>query len=170
MSGETVGGPICLQFAYEYPDRTRSVTLCGAPYRLTSLPDHFARSSEILLREGVEAWATGNGSRRFGDKADPEMVRWYHHEMGKTSARSLLALFDYLPTVDLTEILPQIRVPTLVFAGLESGITPPDDSRFIADQIPGAQLVEIEGAPTQLHVTHQDVALPKFQEFLRGLS
>ena len=76
--------------------------------------------------------------------------------MGKTSARTLIALFDYVPTVDLTDILPHIRVPTLVFAGLESGITPPDDSRFIAATIPGAQLVEIEGAPTQLHITHQD--------------
>ena len=170
LVGETVGGPICLQFAYEYPERTRSLTLCGAPYRLTSLPDHFAHSSEIVLGEGVEAWAASNGSRRFGDKADPEMVRWYHHEMGKTSARTLLALFDYVPTVDLTEILPKIRVPTLVFAGLESGITPPDDSRFIAEQIPNAELVEIEGAPTQLHVTHQGVALPRFKEFLRSLA
>ena len=169
LVGETVGGPICLQFAYEYPDRTRSLTLCGAPYRLKALPDHFLHSTEIILEQGVEAWATGNGSRRFGDKADPEMVRWYHHEMGKTSARTLLALFDYVPTVDLTEILPHIRVPTLVFGGLESGITPPDDSRFIAAQIPGAQLVEIEGAPTQLHVTHQDIALPKFREFLASL-
>ena len=114
-------------------------------------------------------WATGNGDRRFGDKADPEMVRWYHHEMGKTSARTLIALFDYVPSVDLTDILPHIRVPTLVFAGLESGITPPDDSRFIAATIPGAQLVEIEGAPTQLHITHQDIALPKFREFLASL-
>ena len=117
LVGETVGGPICLQFAYEYPDRTRSLTLCGAPYRLDRLPEHFLHSAEIIHEQGVEAWATGNGSRRFGDKADPEMVRWYHHEMGKTSARTLIALFDYVPTVDLTDILPHIRVPTLVFAG-----------------------------------------------------
>ena len=136
LVGETVGGPVCLQFAYEYPDRTSSLTLCGAPYRLDRLPEHFLHSAEIIHESGVEAWATGNGDRRFGDKADPEMVRWYHHEMGKTSARTLIALFDYVPTVDLTDILPHIRVPTLVFAGLESGITPPDDSRFIAATIP----------------------------------
>lgn len=169
LVGETVGGPICIQFAYEYPGRTRSLALCGAPYRLTALPDHFLHSAEIIHERGVEAWATGNGPRRFGERADPEMVRWYHREMGRTSARSLLALFEYVPTVDLTGLLPHVQAPTLVFAGLESGITPPDDSRRIAEAIPDAQLVEIEGAPTQLHVTHRGIALPRYLEFLRGL-
>ena len=168
LVGETVGGPVCLQFAYEYPERTQSLTLCGAPYRLNILPGHFEKSAELVVAEGPRAWAESNGPRRFGERADPEMMRWYHEEMGKTSRRTLLALFDYVPTIDLTDILPQIQAPTLVFAGLESGITPPDDSRTIAERIPNAQLVEIEGGPTQLHITHLDEAVPKFKAFLRG--
>lgn len=42
--------------------------------------------------------------------------------------------------------LPTINVPTLVIVGKEDTLTPPSDSREIADGIPGAKLVEIPAA------------------------
>jgi len=47
---------------------------------------------------------------------------------------------------DQTDLLPGIRVPTLVLAGELDTITPPGPAREMAAAIPGAEFVEIPGA------------------------
>jgi 3-oxoadipate enol-lactonase len=51
-----------------------------------------------------------------------------------------------LLTLDFTGQLPEIRMPTLVVVGTHDAITPAGDARRIAELIPGAELVEYEGA------------------------
>ena len=48
--------------------------------------------------------------------------------------------------LDLTDGLPGIDVPTLVLVGTADALTPPRDSRRIADLVPDARLVEYPGA------------------------
>ena len=47
---------------------------------------------------------------------------------------------------DSTPALAGIGVPTLVVVGEEDTLTPPDESRLIADGVPGARLVTLPGA------------------------
>ena len=47
---------------------------------------------------------------------------------------------------DATDLLPQIRMPTLVLVGEHDALTPPDLSEKMAAAIPGARLVGIPGA------------------------
>lgn len=47
---------------------------------------------------------------------------------------------------DSVQDLPGIDVPTLVITGSEDGLIPPDVTAGIADGVPGAELVRIEGA------------------------
>jgi pimeloyl-ACP methyl ester carboxylesterase len=47
---------------------------------------------------------------------------------------------------DQTDLLPHIRVPTLVLAGELDTITPPGPAREMAAAIPGAEFVEVPGA------------------------
>ena len=47
-------------------------------------------------------------------------------------------------------VLPAIRVPTLIVHGTADGVVPPEAARWMAERIPGAQLVEIPGG-THLH-------------------
>lgn len=169
LVGETVGGPTCMQFAYEYPERVRSLTLSGAPHRLNLDPDYFHRGREQVRTDGVPAWAHGNAERRFGSSADPAMVNWYCDEMGKTSRRTMLALLEYVPTIDLTEVLPEIHAPTLVFAGTQAQMAPIDEARRCAELIPNARLVEIQDGPNQVHVTHAEQCTNAFRDFVRAL-
>lgn len=163
--GETFGGPTAMHFAYEYPDRVQTLTLSGAPYRLNTDPAHFDEARRLILDEGVRAWAHGQGERRFGPGADPALVNWYCDEMGKTSRRSVLALYDYVTGVDLTDILPHILAPTLVLAGTASVITPIEEARACAGLIPNARIVEIEGGPNQVHITHLEQCVEAFLRF-----
>jgi class 3 adenylate cyclase len=47
---------------------------------------------------------------------------------------------------DLRDLLPSIRVPTLVIHRTEDRLTPIGHGRYLAEHIPGAQLVELPGA------------------------
>jgi pimeloyl-ACP methyl ester carboxylesterase len=122
--GETIGGAISMQFAYEYPERVRTLTLIGAPYRPARNADHFHRGRKLIEEQGVAAWAYGQAERRFGKQADPAMVEWYCSEMSKTPRSTVLTLLEYVPTVDMTEVMPHIQAPTLVLGGAESEMNP----------------------------------------------
>ena len=60
-----------------------------------------------------------------------------------TAARQAEALFRWPGTFDR---LPAIQCPVLVVTGAEDVVIPPENSRILADRIPGAQLAEFPGA------------------------
>ena len=47
---------------------------------------------------------------------------------------------------DSSDLLPTLRVPTLIIVGEEDPITPPPDAERMANAIPGAKLVRIANA------------------------
>ncbi len=58
---------------------------------------------------------------------------------------AMLAYFRAMPGLDITRLLPAIRVPTLVLAGDRDPIVPPAQARLIAQRVPGAELVLVPG-------------------------
>ncbi len=84
----------------------------------------FAPSTLIGVRESVEARMQG--------------------VPGPTLVASLAAMRD---RPDRTGLLPSLAgLPTLVLVGSDDVITPPEEARAMAAAIPGAELVEVEGA------------------------
>ena len=59
---------------------------------------------------------------------------------------SLADYFEVMPDIDISDLLPSIRVPTLVLAGDCDPTVPPDQARLISQLIPGSDLVLIKGA------------------------
>jgi pimeloyl-ACP methyl ester carboxylesterase len=54
--------------------------------------------------------------------------------------------FRKMPKIDISNVLPQIRVPMLVIAGDKDPIVPPSQSQLIAQKVQGSELVMISGA------------------------
>lgn len=50
-----------------------------------------------------------------------------------------------LATIDLTDLLPQVRIPTLVLHCRSDARVPFEEGRRLAAGIPGAQFVTLEG-------------------------
>ena len=48
--------------------------------------------------------------------------------------------------MDQRASLASITAPTLVIGGLSDPATPPENTQFLADSIPGAQLVNLQSA------------------------
>ena len=65
--------------------------------------------------------------------------------MSSTPA-NLLATMALNADIDVRQVLPAIRVPTLVLHGTEDLAVSPQNARQLAEQIPGAELILLEGA------------------------
>jgi 3-oxoadipate enol-lactonase len=82
----------------------------------------------------------------FGDDPDPRCVEATRQMLGACSRDTLREAGRALLELDFTASLTDIDVPTLVVVGSADLLTPPRDSRQIADLIPGARLVEMPRA------------------------
>jgi pimeloyl-ACP methyl ester carboxylesterase len=66
--------------------------------------------------------------------------------MSRIDARLFVAMLSSAGQHSAEDLLPDIKVPTLVIAGERDGFTPPDRSRAMAAAIPNCELLVIEGA------------------------
>jgi len=90
----------------------------------------------------------------FGRNPSPRQVAVSYHMYETTSAQTLAAATDLL-AYDVTEDLSRIDIPVLVIGGSRDVITPVHRSRHMAEVIPDAELVILDGcghmAPFERH-------------------
>ncbi|KZL79967.1 proline iminopeptidase [Colletotrichum incanum] len=67
---------------------------------------------------------------------------------------------------DYTEQLPKITAKTLVVVGDKDWICPPENSKLIAERIPGAELFMVEGANHGVHAEKPELVLGKIRKHL----
>ena len=68
----------------------------------------------------------------------------------------------------MRDVLPSIRVPTLVMHRTEDSFLKVEHSRYIASKIPGARYVELEGGDNMFSLGDSDGLLGEIEEFLTG--
>ena len=68
----------------------------------------------------------------------------------------------------MRDVLPSIRVPTLVMHRTEDSFLKVEHSRYIASKIPGARYVELEGGDNMFSIGDSDGLLGEIEEFLTG--
>ena len=70
--------------------------------------------------------------------------------------------------IDVRPILPTITVPTLVIHAREDRVVPVQLGRYLADHIPGARYLEVDGADHLPWFSDPDTILTEIEEFLTG--
>jgi class 3 adenylate cyclase len=71
--------------------------------------------------------------------------------------------------IDIRQVLPTIRVPTLVIHRTGDRDANVEEGGWLAGRIPGARFVELQGDDHMPWVGDQDAILDEIQEFLRGV-
>jgi pimeloyl-ACP methyl ester carboxylesterase len=148
------GAPICALFAATYPERTVALILLNTAPRasrspeLPWLPTRAEREREI---EGmVRRWgdpqaaadAFGVGSPSATEEERSGFARVIRLSVSPGSAAAYLRMnMD----VDISDVLPLIRVPTLVMQRKDLAVVDIRNARYLAEHIPGARLVELPG-------------------------
>jgi len=173
--GWSEGGAMSLLFAATYPQRTAGLVLFGSyasmraePWRVE--PNAFNAFLDILVR----GWGQGvlvalNAPSRAKDEA---FVQWWGRlERASASPGAILALFRANYEIDVRDILPSIRVPTLIIHREGDAMVPVELGRHLARQIPGAKYVELPGQDHLIQTLDQDLLdrmLDDIEEFITG--
>jgi pimeloyl-ACP methyl ester carboxylesterase len=152
LLGISMGGMIAQEFALHYPDKLSCLilgcTTFGGP-EAVPLPQN-------MLQAILAGPVADEEVRRLQECAlysDDTILRNRELIAKHAEARSRFPMPPFalarqsaaLSSHDTADRLGQIRMPTLVMTGTEDRLIPPDNSRRIAEKIPGAILREMPG-------------------------
>lgn len=168
LVGASAGGIVSLRFAHDFPDRLHSLTLVASTPRLARMGANMDASGwrRILEEEGTRAWLLADTDKRFGADTPREVIEWYADEGAKTTAENVMALQGCLLAEDLSPLLPEIRVPTLILAASYDDITPMEIQELMAHEMPNARLEVYEGVGHNMKVDIPDTLAERTLAFI----
>jgi len=144
------GGQTCALFAATYPERTEALVLVNTPARAVSADDYPYGVPEEEWRGRLRAIRERWGEREYFEaqareidpEADDEFLEWFVTcQRFCASPGAALTFHRVYGETDLREMLPTIRVPTLVLYRRELR----EQMLDLAGRITGARTLEIEG-------------------------
>jgi pimeloyl-ACP methyl ester carboxylesterase len=173
LLGHSEGGSMSLLFAATYPERTRALALVGVFARRIRSEDYpWAPTLEERLAAADEVerqWAAGVDLTDYAPSEDPTVIQWLSTYLRRSaSPGAAAALLRMNSLVDTRDILPAIRVPTLVLQRTHDRDVTVEENRWVAEQIPDARFIELAGDAHVLWAGDQDVLLAEIEEFLTG--
>ncbi len=173
--GTLEGGPMAALFAATYPERTDALVLYATFARATWAPDYDwawpAETRNAHIDEWLERWGDGTiaGSVAPSQMSDPSFVEWAGRlERLAASPGTIRRIFDLIGSFDVRDVLPSIRVPTLVLHRTDDSFLKVEHSRYIASKVPGARYVELEGGDNMFSVGDSEAVIGEIEEFLTG--
>jgi len=147
VMGVSEGGPLAALFAATYPERCDALVLYGSFARFASwLPTEEALAQFLDYIE--QAWGTGGSLPFFAPTRgnDPAFQHWWgRFERLGASPAAATALMRMNSQIDISELVPTIRVPTLVIHRTDDVTINVNGGRFLAEHIPGARYLELPG-------------------------
>jgi pimeloyl-ACP methyl ester carboxylesterase len=176
LMGFSEGVPMSILFAATYPDRVEALVCSGGLARSTSAPDYpWGLPAEALLESGTELllphWGEGAiievGAPSVAD--DPRVRAWWAKlERQSASPGMLLQLAAMFLDLDVRDVAPTVHVPTLVLHRTHDRLVNVRHSRWLAEHMPNARLVELPGSDHAPWFGDSEAALGEVQEFLTG--
>lgn len=168
LAGASAGGIVSLRFARDFPERLHSLTLVASTPRLARMGAGVDAGAwrRILEEEGTRAWLLADADKRFGPETGRHVVEWYADEGARTPAPVVLALQRCLLAQDLTPLLPEIAVPTLILAASQDDITPLNVQEMMAQRMPNAVLEVYEGVGHNMKVEIPDTLAARTLDFI----
>src|SRR5438067_869960 len=139
----STAGLTAIAYAASQPRRLSELILFGAWSGASHAPVGAALKALMLAHWGL-------GSRTLADwflpGAEPAAIEWFARLQRVAAApATAVALLEAAAQVDVTDLLPEVRVPTLVINRRDDPITPLATARELAACIPYARLALVEG-------------------------
>jgi pimeloyl-ACP methyl ester carboxylesterase/class 3 adenylate cyclase len=152
LVAQDLTGPVAIAFAAHRPERVSGLVLI-ATYARVFNSDGYTMGLDPSLRDvfvDVLVGGWGDPDSDFNRLMVPgrEHAPW-RQQCGRVqrlsiSPHGLRSLLDTLWDIDVTAELPDVRIPTLVLHNTRDRIVPVSTSRFLAEQLPDARLVEFD--------------------------
>jgi len=172
LFGYSEGGPMSVLFAATYPDRTRALVLYGTyatRVRAHDYPWASTWGERVAMAHALEeTWGENVDLSTMIPSADAAMSTWFQRRgrasLSPAAARDLILMNS---KVDIRDILPAVRCPTLVLHRPDDRDSRIEEGLYLAERIPGSRFVEL---PPGDHVpwVEADQILDIVEEFLTG--
>jgi pimeloyl-ACP methyl ester carboxylesterase/DNA-binding CsgD family transcriptional regulator len=154
LLGISQGAASSIAYAVRHPQRVSHLILYGG-YAVggahgSADPDRVAlyRAVQEVVRLG---WGRDNPAfrqfftSRFIPGGSAEQLGWFNELCRRTtSSQNAATLLETRGGVDVRELLPQVRVPTLVLHASQDQIAPLSQGKYLASAIPDARFIELD--------------------------
>jgi pimeloyl-ACP methyl ester carboxylesterase len=165
LAGHSMGGAIAQMTALTHPERVAGLVLIGTGGRLRVAPailegvlDNFEGVIDLITHF---AWAAG---------APEELVRLGRQTLAEMQPQVLRGDFVACDEFDVMARLGEISVPTLVVAGTADRLTPHKYGAYLAEHIPNARLVTVEGGGHMMALEQPGVVAEAVAKFMADIS
>jgi pimeloyl-ACP methyl ester carboxylesterase len=176
--GFSEGGCMACVFAATYPHRTRGLLLWGTMPRWVQahdypwgypLEDHRRIVAEMAERGMTVEYLTGAGAG-MTNATESELAEVMRYCRAAASPTQMAALERMNQDMDIRDILPSIRVRTLVLNRVSDPVAPIEAVRAMASRIPDARVIEFPGDTHGYSADDPDDAgiVDAIQEFVTG--
>jgi pimeloyl-ACP methyl ester carboxylesterase len=174
--GWSEGGPLGILLAAAHPERVLSLVLYGTQATFRRRDDYpfgdeeSDEQSEEWYAELESGWGTVDYALLTHPDADPVFARrraLYMQSAASPAAAVALAKSNAL--IDTRELLPSIRVPTLVLSRRDDPVGPEPTGRYLAERIPGARFIALEGDEHQPWLGDAEAWCAEIEHFVTGI-
>ena len=169
LFGESNASHVCAMYAATYPARVPGLILHSA-YAVGS--EVLTPPFEELLKDLIDtSWGEGGTIFVFAPSAadDPRSVEWIGGlERFASSPGIVRQLVELEKQVDISAILPAIRVPTIVMHRRDDPMVDFELGRRFADAIPAARFIPLEGGDNFSFFGDSDALLDEIEQFITG--
>ena len=176
LFGISEGGSMCALFAATYPERTSALVMSGCYAKWIKDLDYPWAPTRAEHEAAFDAyernWGTPIGFKTIAPSvANDERCRnWWARVLRQgASPGAGIALYRMNIEIDIRAVLPTIRVPTLILHRTGDRLINIGNSRYMAEHIPNAKFLELEGVDHLPWFGNADIVLDEIQEFLTGV-
>ena len=179
VCGWSMGGQVAMHWAVREPSKVKKLVVVTSTPCFTNRDDwSFGLPSEVLEKFAAELEQNHAATlRRFislqlrGSENERELQTKLREQLfsrGEPDMNALRGGLEILRDADQRSEVAGIEQQTLVIAGQRDKLTPPEASHYLAQVIPHARLVVIEGAAHAPFLSHPDIFVEQVSEFLKS--
>ena len=151
--GLSEGAALSILFAATYPERTAALVVRSCSPRTLWAPDFpWGRSEQAYQPEtdqALQVFAPRAGAREavraLGMRTEDEVEAYIDFVRYGASPGMLEKLYRMNKEIDIRQVLPTVRVPTLVIHGSEDQVVPVQAAAYTAQRIRSARFIELPG-------------------------
>jgi pimeloyl-ACP methyl ester carboxylesterase len=167
--GAKIGGTVAMQFAADYPERTKTLAVVSGPARThnTGGSADLSTFTDTIRRIGGRGWAAETQRARLGSAASDAQLEWWTDFMARTNSKVALAITEMAANLDISAELPKIQAPTLVITTEKSALASVEVTREWQTKIPNSELLVLPGDSYHVAAAAPDLCAEKVLEFIR---
>jgi len=167
---------MCALFAATYSKRTSALVMSGCYPKWIRDSDYpwapTREQHEAAFVAYEQNWGTPMGLKVAAPSVakDEQCRNWWARSLRMgASPGSGIALYRMNIEIDIRDILPSIRVPTLILHREGDRLINVENSRYMATRIPDAKYVELKGVDHLPWFGDSETVLAEIEEFLTGV-